>query len=399
MSIFKPKTNSEKYLAFLKKCRKQGIPEKYNQGLILDYLTDPDIDLNVSITTRTDGKTFNVNYLLARLAREFGFCTLIVVRHAEIRNAMIEQIHDVYTKGYGLDDKNFSFNINMDVTSIYDGELTSFLVCDLNNANDLKNYSATLKQANVIEYDEFLAVGGEYTNAEFAKWKTIFETMDRGETPAMAYTNHLRKAIFLANPVDFGSEFLAHYDMYEMLEKQPMNTIQKHGNIALERRRNLNAQTGKNNRLFRESESVTGEFDLNSWQLKKPKNTDLPVIVKTNDTFIYIYDNRNQPIISVKPYANHYDYNTELNDNRDTSIYLKADRYFKDNFFKKYTRELIGFENQYSKDYILQTYPSLNIFKLIREQRQPVNADTEIKKLDQAEKDIQLKRIYQQYIM
>lgn len=109
---------------------------------------------------------------------------------------------------------------------------------DLNNANDLKNYSAVLRHANLIMYDEFLAVGGEYAPHEFDKFKTIFETMDRSLIPPMEYTNNRRKAIFLANPVDFSSEFLAQWQMYHYLESQPMNTIKVYKNMAIERRKN-----------------------------------------------------------------------------------------------------------------------------------------------------------------
>ena len=55
---------------------RKNIPDKYNQVLMLDYLDDPDVDLMFSITTRSDGKTFNYLYALAELNIKFDFTTL-----------------------------------------------------------------------------------------------------------------------------------------------------------------------------------------------------------------------------------------------------------------------------------------------------------------------------------
>ena len=164
---------------------RKNIPDKYNQVLMLDYLDDPDVDLMFSITTRSDGKTFNYLYALAELNIKFDFTTLVIVRHMEIRNAMFAQIRDVYETMDDLNIKLFNMSIDMDYIKINYGEKTPFIICDLNNANDLKNYSAVLKKANIILYDEFLAVGGEYAPSEFAKWKVIFETIDRGTCAGM----------------------------------------------------------------------------------------------------------------------------------------------------------------------------------------------------------------------
>lgn len=387
----------------LKKIRK-NIPDKYNQLEMMDYLDDNDSDLFFSITTRTDGKTFNYLYGLASLAESLQFTTLIIVRHAELRNAMIAQIEDVYRTMKTLDNDKMNIRLNYDVTSVTTDTATPFLIVDLNNANDLKNYSAILKQANIILYDEFLAVGGEYTNAEFKKWKVIFETMDRGESEGQRYTNNRRKAIFLANPVDFGSEFLAHYDMYEMLEKQPMNTVEKHGMIVLERRKNINAQEGKNNRIFNDdtNESITGDFYVNSWAINKPRDGDIPVVVKSREEYILIYPNRATgiPIISVKPYVDHYEFNTEAVDNSDNSEYLDPRRFYRDNYEKKYAKEEFHFENQYSKQLVLTNYPTLNIGKVLRHADIPdeTDIDYQTKKFEYNEEAALKQRLLKQYL-
>lgn len=353
-----------KYQKELAKIRK-GIPEKYNQLEFMNYLDDEDVDMLISITTRGDGKTYNVLRALALLHDSLKFCTLIITRHSELKQAMITQIRDIYYNDKTLDNKSVNVMYDLNLCQIYYHDELTFLIVDLNNADDLKYYRAMLKKCNVALYDEFLSVGGDYAPNEYIKFKTIFETMDSGETDAMRYTNHLRKVILLANPVDWSSEFLARYNLYKALETQPINTVQKHGNIALERRRNNKAQVTKNNRLFDEDESVTGEFKYNSWQLKDPKTTTLPIIIKTSDRYIYMYV-EDKPILSVKAIADAYAFNTDLADNKNDSIYLKAS-YYKDNFYKKYTKDFFYFENAFSKEYILQNYPTLDFIKIIKQ--------------------------------
>lgn len=353
-----------KYQKELVKIRK-GIPEKYNQLEFMNYLDDEDVDMLISITTRGDGKTYNVLRALALLHDSLKFCTLIITRHSELKQAMITQIRDIYYNDKTLDNKSVNVMYDLNLCQIYYHDELTFLIVDLNNADDLKYYRAMLKKCNVALYDEFLSVGGDYAPNEYIKFKTIFETMDSGETDAMSYTNHLRKVILLANPVDWSSEFLARYNLYKVLETQPINTVQKHGNIVLERRRNNRAQVTKNNRLFDEDESVTGEFKYNSWQLKDPKTTTLPIIIKTSDRYIYMYV-EDKPILSVKAIADAYAFNTDLADNKNDSIYLKAS-YYKDNFYKKYTKDFFYFENAFSKEYILQNYPTLDFIKIIKQ--------------------------------
>lgn len=378
------------------------IPKKYNQLELMDYLADDKIDILTSITTRTDGKTFNYLMSLIWFCRHLGFCTTVVVRHADLRQAMLSQIQDVYNEAEWLDVKDFGWNSTADIITVEDRGYPCFLIVDLNSANDLKNFSGTLKQANIAIYDEFLALGGEYTNAEFLKFKTIFETMDRSNiTEGMKYTNGRRKFILLGNPVDFGSEFLAYYNMYEMLEKQPMNTIRTYGNIALERRRNENAQENKNDRIFgnrEHNESVTGLFAINGWRIKKPKDTTLPIVVKLDETYLYIYPEKT-PILSVKPFSPVYKFNTEIADNRDESEFLDPEKFNRADFYKKYNRGLILFENQYSKQYILKQYNQLNIFKIIGKGEEPETLDKEVKKLKQVNEKTIKRRIMEQYLL
>lgn len=393
MSIFNNQSKYQKELAKIKK----GIPKKYNQLEFMNYLDDEDVDLLVSITTRNDGKTYNVLRALALLHDSLKFCTLIITRHSELKSAMITQIRDIYFNDKELDNKSVNVMFDLNLCQIYYHDELTFLIVDLNNADDLKYYRAMLKKCNVVLYDEFLSIGGDYAANEYKKFKTIFETMDSDETDAMQYTNHLRKAIFLANPVDWNSEFLARYNLYKALETQPINTVQKHGNIVLERRRNNQAQATKNNRLFDEDESITGEFKYNSWQLKEPKSTTLPIIIKTVDRYIYIYV-EDKPILSVKPIAESYSFNTDLADNKKESIYLKKG-YYKDSFYKKYTKDYFYFENAFSKEYILQNYSTLDFIKILKQSNQDKNSTENIdKRIKQDEFKTMINNIARSYL-
>ena len=360
MELFNKQNKLQRELTKIRK----GIPEKYNQLEFMNYLDDAEVDMMISITTRGDGKTYNVLRALALLHESLQFCTLIITRHSELKSAMIGQIRDIYHNEKNLNNKGLNVMYNLNLCQIYYQDKLAFLIVDLNNADDLKYYRSMLQQCNIALYDEFLSVGGNYAGNEYLKFKTIFETMDSDTTPAMEYTNNLRKVILLANPVDWSSEFLARYNLYKALETQPINTVAKHGNIVLERRRNNQAQDTKNNRLFEEDESVTGEFKYNSWHLKEPKATTLPVIVKTVDRYIYIFI-EDKPILSVRPVADSYSFNTDLADNKDTSVYLKSN-YYKDNFYKRYTKGFFYFENAFSKEYILTNYPTLDFLKICK---------------------------------
>lgn len=367
MKLFN-KDKKEKYLEYLQKIRK-NIPERYNQVKLLDQLANDKVDLLFSITTRGDGKTFNYLYALAKLSEKFDFSTVIIVRHMEVRGAMVQQIKDVYDTMNDLNINDFSFRLNPDYVLCLYKEKTPFIICDLNNANDLKNYSAVLRHANLILYDEFLAVGGEYAPHEFDKFKTIFETMDRAEIPPMEYTNDRRKAIFLANPVDFSSEFLAQWHMYHYLETQKMNSIKIFKNIAIERRKNKAPQENKNNRIFNDetNESILGQFHINDWSIVEPKANSHKVTIKTPDKYINIYLSKSvKPILDVSPYEKKYSYNTDLVDNTDKSKFLKKS-YYRDTFYKKYTHDNFLFSNQFSKSYILENYNTLNFNRIIRE--------------------------------
>lgn len=380
------------------------IPPQFNKVEIIRQLANPKVDKTMSVSTRSDGKTTNFFAVLAKLSRDLNFCTLVIVRHAELKTAMLAQIRDVYAIDKYLDEKEFSPYLNNDMINVRAYGTMAFIIVDLNNAMDLKNYSASLKLCNLAVFDEFLTLPGDYESNEFLKFKYIFETMDRDfVTDGQQYTNGKRKAMFMGNPVDFSSEFFAYWNLYKEFETQPMNTIQVYPRkrIAIERTKNEAAQKNKNSSMFdivENDESVTGEFTINTWAIKDPKKGVKPVVIKTLDKYIQVFDGVT-PVLSVVAVSADYQYNTELKDNTEKSTYI-SDKYYRANFEKKYSKGLFNFANLFSKNYILENYPTININKILREQRSVIEeAKYDPKELDRLNKEKMLENIARQYLL
>lgn len=355
---------------------RKTIPEKYNHLNFLDYLTDDDVDAIFSITTRSDGKTYGTLTALAILAAELGMTTTIIVRHYDLRKAVVSNLSDIYQNKKFFDNRKMAFFFDTDIVTVTYNNQDSFYIVDLNSAGDLKNYSTKLSNATLTLYDEFLAIGGDYSSNEFLKFRTIFETMDRGEKDTLKYTNNRRKAIFLANPVDFSSEFLDAFDLYRPIANQELGTIKKYDNVVLEMRKNVNGQENKNNRLFKHvnnNESITGKFTVNDWQLKTPQETEFNFVVKTKDKFLVVFCGH-FVIIRVQGYMpKDYIYNTDIKDNSDSSIYLDPEKYYREDMYRLYNKGKLFFANPFSKEYVLMNYPLLDLVKLAKKQKNKIN--------------------------
>lgn len=368
---------------------RKTIPDKYNQLNFLDYLTDPDVDAIFSITTRTDGKTYGTLSALALLSAELGITTTIIIRHYDLRKAFISQLSEVFQNNKFFDYNKVAYFFDVDIATVTYNNQDAFYIVDLNSATDLKNYSAKLSKATLTLYDEFLSVGGEYSPHEFLKFRTIFETMDRGDKETLKYTNGRRKAIFLANPVDFSSEFLDAFDLYHPIANQKLNTIKKYGNVVLEMRRNTNAQDKKNNRIFKHidnNESVTGKFTINDWQIRTPSENAFNFVIKTNEKYIVVFCDKSV-ILKVQGYASKdYIYNTEIKDNAVTSVYLEPEKYYRDDMYRLYDKGKVFFANPFSKEYVLTNYPMLDVIKLARKQQHKIsNFETQSAMLDESQ--------------
>lgn len=350
------------------KNERKTIPKQYNKVNLLDYLFDSDIDMMTSITTRGDGKTYGYLSMLIKIATlvpEFKF--MLVARHYTLRTAYW-QILDKIVAEMGYNNRDVAFKRADDYIQLYYKNEPIALITDLNNATDLKYHSNVLKDYRLLVYDEFLAIDGDYLPDEPERLKTIYESVERGE-------NHLMKKpkiLLLGNPVNFNSPLLAYFGMFDMLEKQPMNTIQQHGNIVLERYRNDSVNNEKNNRLFSHTgnTSVTGEFKVNRTLIapESLKSTILhTVTIKLQDSYyLYIhYVDRDNYYLAVDAQpTDKFDYCTQMIDFTD-EVPLLDDTFYSEIYLRKHNKGRILFADTFSLTYF-DRYTELKLLNINR---------------------------------
>lgn len=361
---------------FVNKFRKK-IPSHYNQIELVDNLLNKDLDFYISISNRSDGKTFNYISFFMKLAIEFDIKFTLVARHYTLRKAYADLIEKITIEIDHFNSKKLSFHRRDDYMSVVYGDKDIGILTDLNNATDLKYHSNVMKDFPIIIYDEFLALESDYLPDEWDKLKTIYESIDRnhGNIPYLS----IPKIVLLGNAVNFDSPILANLNIYERIEKHKINTINRYGNILLEKRRNDFSNDNRNQRAFNtENDAMsTGEFNFNTYNLANDgyrdmisKNSDF-FYIKTSSAYLKImYNVENfKTNIKVVPYCEEYDFCTDVKDVTKKAIYLK-DTFYKETHHKKYYRPSnLCFDNAYSKKYITDDplLIMLNINKVIKQ--------------------------------
>lgn len=364
------------YQNFVTKFRKQ-IPDKYNQIELVDELMNKNIDFLVSISNRSDGKTFNYISFFMKLAIEFDIKFILLSRHFTLRKAYQELIQKIASDHQSFKERELYFRRTEDYIAVGYGNKEIGIITDLNNATDLKYHSNFLKEFPIIIYDEFLALESDYLIDEWEKLKTIYESVDRnhGNIPYI----EIPKIVLLGNAVNFSSPLLANLNIYNTLQKHKINTSRIYGNINLEMRRNDNSNEKRNTRAFNSDNDAmtTGEFDFNTYNLADDplrnhiaKNGDY-FYIKTSDNYLKIAFNVNdyQTNIKVVPYTETYSFCTEVNDVQENAIFLKENYYKEIHPRKYYHPSNLHFDNAYTKQYVV-THPGLielNINKCIRQ--------------------------------
>lgn len=364
----------EKYLKTIQKFRKNNIPERYNQVELLDHLMDTDIDHYVSISNRSDGKSFNYVHALIKISDEYGIRFILLARHYTVRFAYQKFIMKILDKSKIYKSKDFMFlRTDFYITILYkDKEIG--IITDLNQATDLKYHSNYLEDFPILVYDEFLALEGDYLPDEWERLKTIYSSVNRKdetEIPLIKFP----KILYLGNAVNFSSPILANLDMFNILEKHKMNTKKKYDNIMLEVNKNDNANEERNLRAFKEEEDemTKAEFRVNAYNIitekvrQQLKTNARFIIVKLRDNYLKITFNteNNLILLSILNYSNTYNFNLLLKDNTKESFFLK-ENYFDENHVKKYIKGVYLFDNAYTKDYITHGFYELNTLKITK---------------------------------
>lgn len=393
-------TVPQDYNKFISNFRKKHVPKEYNQILMLDELNNPDIDHFISISNRTDGKSINYVHALLNIAIEYDIGLSFFSRNMMLRTSYQELINDIIEISTIFNRQDFNFIRSQYYVTLNYKDKTIALISDLNNASELKYFSNYLKKFPIMIYDEFLALQTEYLPDEWIRLKTIYESIDRIEKYPLITKP---KIFYFGNAVNFDSPVLHGLNIFNILEKHPMNTakIYKYEfNVMLEVNRNENANERRNTRAFGSGNDsmTTAQFETNDYNIATESDR---YQIRKNPRFIYIklkkeylkvWFNRDtlDVILSIESTINDkYDYNLLLKDNKKDSIYLN-ESYYDDDHVKRIDKGAYKFENNFSKNYITTDFHELNrlkINKLIRETLRKDNLTVESESKEKQFKD------------
>lgn len=377
-------TEEEEYAYYLKEYKSKYLPAEYNQLELLDHLCDESIDHFMSITTRGDGKSFNYISAVAYLCYHLDMGCTLLVRHFTLQDKMRELVEDIFSTIKWFNYPNdFRVRTTSDYLICSIGDKDIFLITDINNASDLKQSSAVLKNFPIILYDEFLTLADDYCKNEYEKIRTIYKSIDRIKDRPYIKTP---KCIYLANPVNFDSPLLPSLKIYNQLQTQEINTMKQYRNVLLELRRNDSRNDGKNTRAFPDEydSDVTGQFEFSNYKLVNEEQYlqvfqhSKSVKIKLPEKMcLHFIEKDGTMILSVERSDNTEQYCTELIDEKEDCQYL-TEKYYKQSFIKKHEKGLFLYKDSFSKTFI-QRDPhlmSLNLFKLLPSSKQTTTEET-----------------------
>lgn len=389
-------TPEQIYQKKLDRFRKDHIPERYNQIKLLDELNNPDIDHFISISNRTDGKSFNYVHALLYIAIEYDIGLSFFSRNMMLRLSYQQLINEIIDMSTIFDRKDFNFIRQQYYVTLNYKDKTIALISDLNNATELKYFSNYLKKFPIMVYDEFLALETDYLPDEWERLKTIYQSIDREESYPLI---HKPKIFYFGNAVNFESPILHGLKIFNILEKHPINTINTYHyefNVMLEINRNDNANEQRNTRAFGSNDDAmtTAQFETNDFNIAtdndrfKIKQNPRSFYVKLKSDFLKIWFNRDtlDIILSIESRTDEpYLYNMQLKDNKENSTYLN-EKYFDDNHIKKIDKGTYLFENNFSKNYITSDFYELNRLKINKLIREFLRTDDQQKEIESKEK-------------
>ena len=398
---YKMNLKIKNYKNYIEQFRKKHIPKRYNQVKLLDHLDDPEIDHFISISSRTDGKSINYVHALLNIAIDYNLGLMFISRNMMLRQSYQTLLEDIFDLSTVLNREDFSFIRTQYYVSLNYKKRTIAIITDLNSATELKYFSNFLKKFPIMVYDEFLAIESDYLSDEWIRLKTIYESIDRVEEYPLIYKP---KIIYLGNAVNFESPILHGLEIFNILERHPLNTMKIYKydfNIALEINRNENTNELRNTRAFgsKNDSMSTAQFQTNDFLIatENDKNhikiNPRTIFIKLKNDYLKIWFNPEDltTILSIETTItkDHYDYNQQLKDNTVSSIYLN-ESYYNENHIKKYDRGFYLFENNFSKNTITSENNNLNwirINKIIREYMRKDNQQNEIESKEQQFKD------------
>lgn len=386
----------QQYKRFIDRFRKNHIPPRYNQIKLLDELNNPDIDHFISISNRTDGKSFNYIHALLNIAIEYDIGISFYSRNMMLRVSYQQLIDEIIEASTIFDRKDFNFIRQQYYVTLNYKDKTIALISDLNNATELKYFSNYLKQFPIMVYDEFIALETDYLPDEWNRLKTIYQSIDRMESYPLI---HKPKIFYFGNAENFESPILHGLKIFNILENHKINTAKIYHyefNVMLEINRNDNANEQRNTRAFGSGDDAmtTAQFETNDHNIatdndrNEIKRNPRTIYVKLKNDYLRIWFNRDSlnVILSIESNINDpYLYNMQLKDNKEDSTYLNQ-RYFDDDHIKKIDRGVYLFENNFSKNYITSDFYDLNRLKINKIIREFLRNDNETLEMEFKEK-------------
>jgi len=139
---------------------------------------------------------------------------------------------------------------------------------------------------------------------------------------------------------------------------------------------------------------TTAQFETNDYLLAtdsdrlKIKRNPRCIYVKLKSDYLKIWFNRDtlDVILSIESRIDEaYQYNMQLKDNKEDSIYLN-EKYFDDKHIKKIDKGDYLFENNFSKNYITSDFYDLNRLKINKLILEFLRTDNEQKEIESKEK-------------
>lgn len=298
-----------------------NVPEKYYNLRVIKELTNDNFLRFWGISSNAAGKTFNATILFCYLGLKTSAKPNFIVRHYDLMARYIEKMRDKilsseYAKKYFPKPDHFIFR-NRDTYTMmtYEGKQIAIISC-LANDGDLKFSSEILSDFPILIFDEFIATDGHYIKREVKKLEIIHRSTDRNHNDKKINT----KIIFFANPLNFDSEFLDYYDIYEKLETQKIGEyVEYDDKNVLDLFKNEHVNIEKNNDMFPPVEGDDGsnaEFLINNFLLKPVKKEDkLLACVKLQDEYIVqVYDSAGKDVLKVTSYSPQIDFTLNLKD-------------------------------------------------------------------------------------
>ena len=280
-------TPDQQYQKFIDRFRKNHIPARYNQVKLLDELNNPDIDHFISISNRTDGKSFNYIHALLNIAIEYDIGLSFFSRNMMLRVSYQQLIDEIIEASTIFDRKDFNFIRQQYYVTLNYKDKTIALISDLNNATELKYFSNYLKKFPIMVYDEFIALETDYLPDEWNRLKTIYQSIDRMESYPLI---HKPKIFYFGNAENFESPILHGLKIFNILENHKINTAKIYHyefNVMLEINRNDNANEQRNTRAFGSTDDAmtTAQFETNDHNIATDNDRNE---IKRNPRTIYV---------------------------------------------------------------------------------------------------------------